>query len=95
MPYRHLIYQKHAFRRMAERLIPPHIVRQVLSSGEIIETYPDDLPYPSYLLFTYVDKRPIHVVTADNHEMKVTHIITAYQPSVVEWETGFRKRLPK
>lgn len=95
MPHSHLIFQKHAFRRMVERLIPPPVVRQTLSSGEVIETYPDDLPYPSYLMLAYVNKRPIHVVAADNPDMQVTHVITVYEPSAVEWEPGFRKRLSK
>jgi hypothetical protein len=92
MPYSHLVYTKHAFRRMIQRSIPPIMVRQVLALGEVIENYPDDSPYPSFLILAFINERPIHIAAADDHTMKLTHIITAYEPSAVEWEPGFRKR---
>jgi hypothetical protein len=35
---------------MVERNITATDVREVLANGEVIETYPDDTPYPSQLV---------------------------------------------
>ena len=38
-------------------------IRHAIMTGEIIEQYPDDYPFPSCLIFGYsVDNRIIHVV---------------------------------
>ena len=42
----HIEWQRHALERMMEREISRDIVKKVLSSGEIIEDYPDDKPTP-------------------------------------------------
>jgi len=34
--------------------------------GEEVAAYPDDRPYPSYLVLYYINQRPIHVVVAVN-----------------------------
>lgn len=47
------------------------------------------------LVLALINNRPIHVVAADDHETMVTYIITAYEPSLVEWKQGFSKRSPK
>ena len=39
-------------------------VRHVLQTGEVIEEYPDDTPFPSYLILGFVGDRPFHVVVA-------------------------------
>jgi len=63
-------------------------------NGEIIEEYPYDFPFPSYLIMgkTAMD-RVLHLVCAIGDEK--LWIITAYEPNVVEWETNFRTRRRK
>jgi hypothetical protein len=95
MPYDHLVYSKHALKRMVQRSISPDIVKQALLHGEVIENYADDLPFPSFLMLFFTNRRPVHIVAADNHEMKITHIITAYEPSSVEWKSDFRRSRPE
>ncbi|MBM4121748.1 MAG: DUF4258 domain-containing protein [Nitrospira sp.] len=42
-------------------------VLQVLNVGEIIETYPEDSPYPSCLILgRTVTERPLHIVCASS-----------------------------
>jgi hypothetical protein len=67
-------------------------VRAVLTAGEAIEEYPDDTPYPSRLVLTWVGSRPLHVVAADNPEDEDTIVITVYEPEPNQWEAGFRRR---
>jgi Domain of unknown function (DUF4258) len=64
-----LVFRVHAVQRMYQRDISEVVVRHVIATGETIEDYPDDTPYPSRLVLGWNGRRPIHVVVAD----KVTH----------------------
>jgi len=45
-----IIFRVHALQRMFERGVTQEDVRHVLATGETIERYPDDQPYPSRLI---------------------------------------------
>ncbi len=77
---------------MLERDIPIDEVERVVESGEIIESYPDDEPFPSRLILGITQNLPLHVVAADEIDSNITHIITAYRPDPQRWEDGFRRR---
>jgi hypothetical protein len=64
----------------------------VIESGEVIEGYPDDTPYASRLILGWRQRRPLHVVAADNPDEGETIVITVYEPNPSEWETDFKKR---
>ena len=87
-------FRFHALKRMFEREISEMDVLHVLSYGKIIEEYPSDTPYPSYLKFWYVNNRPIHVVAANTEENDVI-IITVYEPDSKRWQPGFERRKVK
>ncbi len=80
--------------RMYERGISAAQVRQIIQAGLIIESYPNDTPYPSRLILGWVDGRPIHVVVAYNAAEDVEIVITTYEPDRDKWESGFRRRKP-
>ena len=83
-------WTEHIISRMAKRNISRDDVKQALTSGEIIEDYPDDYPYPSYLIYSKVSNNPIHVVCGiDNDEL---WLITAYYPDLCEWYDDYRTR---
>jgi len=86
------VFRVHAIQRMFRRRISKEDVCQVLATGEVIEEYPDDTPYPSRLVVGWCGSRPIHVVVADNAEAKETVVITVYEPDTAQWESGFRRR---
>jgi hypothetical protein len=44
-----LTFRQHAIQRMFERSIAPDEIRAALAHGSVIESYPDDTPYPSQL----------------------------------------------
>lgn len=53
----------HALERLLKRGISQDDVTQAISSGEIIEQYPDDYPYPSCLLLGTTNAgEALHVV---------------------------------
>ena len=92
MDIERLIFRLHAVQRMFERAVSKEDVRQALVTGKVIETYPDDKPYPSRLMLGWSGARPIHVVVADNPEQHETIVITVYEPDLDRWEPGFEKR---
>jgi hypothetical protein len=87
-----LVFRTHALQRMFQRGIDDADVRSVLQAGEVIEDYPEDIPYPSQLILGWVGVRPLHVVVARNAKDREAIVITAYQPDLALWEPGFRKR---
>lgn len=94
MPFGRLVFRIHALQRMFERKIKIDDVSDVIHCGEVIEDYPDDFPYPSYLMLGWEEKRPLHVVAADNQAGKETVVITAYEPDLKSWEKEFKRRIP-
>lgn len=85
-------WQKHAFERMMERNISRGIVKNVLLTGEIIEDYPDDKPYPSALFLGWEGENPFHVVTAFDAESGYCFVITAYRPDLEHFEPDYKTR---
>lgn len=57
-----------------------------IPTGEIIEQYPDDKPYPSCLILSKNLKDvPIHSVWAYNQVTKASALITVYRPNPDQW----------
>lgn len=66
--------------------IKEHEVFESIVSGQIIESYPDDKPYPSTLIFgRSKQNRPLHIVCAYNKDDDLTIVITVYQPDPKLW----------
>ncbi len=87
-----IIYRIHALQRMFERSISTEDVRLVIQNGETIESYSNDLPYPSRLLLGWRKNRPLHIVVADNMEEFEIIVITVYEPDPSKWDREFRRR---
>jgi len=57
-----------------------------IPTGEIIEQYPDDKPYPSCLILSKnLKDEPIHSVWAYNRVTKASALITVYRPDPDQW----------
>ena len=87
-----LIYRQHAVRRMFERGISADDVHRALANGRVIEEYPADTPYPSFLWLGFAGERPLHIVFADSQDSGERIIITVYQPDPVLWAEDFARR---
>lgn len=74
-----LIFRNHALKPMFERGIEIEDVKHIVETGKIIHDYPEDQPYPSYLLLGWRNNKPLHVVCANN-ELNEVIIITVYNP---------------
>ena len=81
----------HAAERFRQRGIKVKDIRNAVKTGEIIEQYPEDYPYPYCLLLGLsVNVQPLHVVMSD--EGNASRIITAYFPDVDKWESDLKTR---
>ena len=65
---------------------------QAIENGRIIEEYPNDKPYPSYLVFgKTLEQWPIHAVCAWNRDEESAIVVTVYEPDPARW-VEFEKR---
>ena len=85
-------FSGHAVTRMFERGIGKAEVMRAITMGEVIQSYPDDTPHPSYLLLWKASNRVLHVVIAHDEETGACYIITAYPPSPEIWDSDYRNR---
>jgi len=91
-PESHTEYRLHAVKRIFERGISRTCVSDIIKMGVVIESYPDDQPFPSCLILGRCQGRPFHVVIGLNKEGKTIHVITVYEPSLEYWDNEYRSR---
>ena len=84
--------RRHSLERMLERGISRSQVQQTIVEGDIIEEYPEDMPFPSALFLGWFGQQPLHVVAAYDKEHRRLHIITAYVPDLGHFESDFITR---
>ncbi len=77
---------------MVERKISGADIRTIVESGETLNEYPDDTPYPSKLILGYIGSRPIHLILGYNETEQTCIVITVYQPSKNIWEDDFKEK---
>ncbi|MEW6405445.1 MAG: DUF4258 domain-containing protein [Chloroflexota bacterium] len=92
MTSRPILYRIHAIQRMFERRVSEEKVKEVVQSGEMIEDYSDEMPYPSALMLGGHGNQPLHVVMAENTRDHGAVVITVYKPHPSQWKPGFRDR---
>lgn len=86
-----IIWRNHALIRMRQRGIGTDDIMNCINTGEIIESYPDDYPYPSSLILgKTISNKDLHVVCAEGQDR--TWIITSYYPDQEEWFEDMRTR---
>ncbi len=88
-------FSGHAVQRMYERAISKSQVMLVVESGNIIAEYPNDTPYPSYLLNGIADNKPLHLVIAVDNSDGSCYIVTVYIPESSQWTDNYQSRRKK
>lgn len=84
----------HAAKRLEQRGILLKDIIECIKSGEIIEQYPDDYPFPSCLILGMsFEQKQLHVVVGSN--MVTLWIVTAYFPDLQKWESDLKTRKEK
>ena len=87
-----VLFSGHAVRRMFERGLTSDRILSVLRKGEVIDSYPDDRPYPSYLVLAFAGGQPLHVVVAVDESSKMAVVVTVYTPDSALWGDDFKTR---
>jgi len=88
-----ILFLPHAVTQMnaPERMIATWEIRAVVSEGDIVEDYPEDMRGHSCLMLGYGENgRPIHVVCAPKADYLA--VITAYLPRPTRWNPDWRTR---
>lgn len=84
-------WTNHIMIRLFQRNITQENIEKALLSGEIIEEYENDYPYPSCLVYgVTINNRVLHIVCGSNGEE--LWIITAYYPDPNEWNDDLKTR---
>lgn len=78
--------------RLFERQISKDDVVAILKSGEVIQDYTDDQPYPSFLVLGYARSNPLHVLVARDEATSQCYVVTAYAPDPAIWAPDFRRK---
>lgn len=81
-------FSGHATIQMFKRKISVEEIDIILKNGRIIKNYPEDKPFPSYLVLGIANNRILHIVVSSD-ESKNCYIITAYQPDKGLWNEDF------
>ncbi|MCC6095772.1 MAG: DUF4258 domain-containing protein [Eubacterium sp.] len=85
-----MILTQHSRKRFSERGIKIADIINAISSGEIIEQYPEDFPVPSCLILGSSGSKKLHIVASIKDNM--IWLITAYIPDDGLWDESFRIR---
>ena len=85
-----MVITQHSRKRFAERGITISDVIDAINSGEIIEQYPEDYPFPSCLILGNSNEKIIHIVASIDDG--IMYIVTAYIPSADKWENDLKTR---
>ena len=87
-----ILWTEHIAFQLRERKIKRTDVIACIRSGEIIEQYTDDMPFPSCLILGIsTSGKPLHVVCALKSGISCS-MITAYWPNSDRWESNNKTR---
>lgn len=89
---RRLLWTYHVNMRLRDRSISRQAILEGVDTYEIIESYPEDKYFPSYLVLARYGHQVIHALFAADVADSNVRVITAYQPSPDEWSDDFRRR---
>ncbi len=82
----------HVNMRLKNRGILREAIVSSVSEYEIIEEYPDDRYFPSYLVYSRYRNTVFHVLFAADAEGGDVRVITAYIPDSDQWKDDLKTR---
>lgn len=89
---RKILWTYHINMRLKGRSISRKAIRESITSYEIIEEYPEDKYFPSYLIYTQYKEKIFHVLFAVDVGGDNVRVITAYYPHPQKWKTDLKTR---
>ena len=90
-----IFWTYHVNMRLSGRFIPRDSILKAVGNIEIIESYPNDKYFPSYLVLGRLGDDAFHVLVAVDVAGDNIRIVTAYRPDSAEWLDDMKTRRPK
>lgn len=87
-----ILWTYHVNMRLGQRFIARETIINAADTYELVEGYPDDKYFPSYLLLGREADNAFHVLFGVDVEDQNVRIVTAYYPSADEWELDLKTR---
>lgn len=66
-----------------------------MTTYQLVEAYPDDKYFPSYLILARHGSDAFHVLFATDVEGDNVRVVTSYRPDPGEWQADLKARRPK
>ena len=82
----------HVNMRLSGRFISRQKIFDSVDTFEVIEEYPDDKYLPSYLVYSKQQSLVFHVLFAVDVSGDNVRVVTAYYPTLEEWEEDLKTR---
>ena len=86
-----ILWTYHVNMRLGQRFIARETIIAA-ESYEIVEAYPDDKYFPSYLLLGRLGEEVFHALFGTDVDEQNVRVVTAYYPSLEEWEEDLKTR---
>ena len=90
-----ILWTYHVNMRLGQRSITRETIIAAAGSYEIVEAYPEDKYFPSYLILGRQNEETFHALFGADVDGQNVRVVTAYYPSPVEWEEDFKTRRVK
>jgi Domain of unknown function (DUF4258) len=87
-----LYWTYHVNMRLQGRYIPRQAVIDAVDTYQLVEAYPADKHLPSYLVLARDGNDAFHLLFAIDLEGDNVRVVTAYRPSMDEWEADLKTR---
>jgi hypothetical protein len=87
-----IFWTYHVNMRLGQRFIDRKTIISATQSYEVVEAYPNDKYFPSYLLLGRHGGEAFHVLFGTDVNGQNVRIVTAYYPSPDEWELDLKTR---
>lgn len=78
--------------RLGQRSIARETIIAAAGNYEVVEAYPDDKYFPSYLLLGRLGEEKFHALFGTDVHGQNVRVVTAYYPSPEEWEVDLKTR---
>lgn len=90
-----VLVSNHADTEAENDLLQIQAILVSVLTGTIIKHYPDDKPYPSCLVLSWLDTvNPLHSVWAYNQATRYAVLVTVYRPDPDRWIDWITRKKP-
>lgn len=87
-----VVIGQHAYSRMFGDGVDPESVARAVKSGEIVEEYAEERPFPQYLLLHIEQEKALHLIVGNDEQNGICYVMTVYRPDRRLWNDDFKRR---